>query len=263
MLLDAAGNDNYQSNLFAQGVGGVKGLGLLLDNSGDDFYLAGGRDKSSYGTSGVFKGSSQGLGIGFRGYASGGIGMLLDGAGQDSFWAGNFSQGTGYYFGLGIIRNFGTGADRYTASRYGQGASAHSAAGILLDDGGDDIYGGYKVALQGAAWDLGLAALVDKQGDDVYNGLNGFSQAASSHNGMAFFIDEAGTDVYAGDQARAENNDYHGGASLSFFLDGGGAQDLYSTGENDSVTMRDEYGIRADLRGSLQQMAGAPELFVE
>jgi len=248
ILLDAAGDDYYQSDLFAQGVGGVKGLGVLLDNQGDDFYFAGGRNKSSYGTTGIFQGSSQGLGIGFRGYTSGGIGLLLDGSGSDSFWAGNFSQGTGYFFGLGILRNFGPDNDRYTASRYGQGAAAHSAAGILLDDGGNDYYSGYQVALQAAAWDLGIAALIDKQGDDIYNGSNGFSQAAAAHNGMAFFIDEAGSDHYSGEQARAGNNDYHGGSSLSFFIDNGGGQDVYTSGLNNSSSLHGEYGIRVDLQ---------------
>lgn len=261
ILLDAKGNDYYQSNLFAQGVGGVKGLGALLDNTGDDFYFAGGRDKSSYGTSGIFKGSSQGLGIGFRGYASGGIGLLLDGNGEDSFWAGNFSQGTGYFFGIGIIRNFGAGDDTYTASRYGQGASAHSAAGILLDDGGNDRYNGYHIALQGAAWDLGMAALVDKGGNDIYHGSNGFSQAAASHNGMAFFIDAAGMDQYFGDQALAENNDYHGGSSLSFFIDEGGAQDFYTSGMNNSITLQGEYGIRMDLKDTVENAAGDGNYF--
>lgn len=254
ILLDANGDDYYQSNLFAQGVGGVKGLGALMDNTGDDFYFSGGRDKSSYGTSGIFKGSSQGLGIGFRGYASGGIGLLLDGNGEDSFWAGNFSQGTGYFYGMGIIRNFGAGDDTYTASRYGQGASAHSAAGILIDDNGNDQYKGYHVALQGAAWDLGVAALVDKNGNDKYHGLNWFSQAAASHNGMAFFIDNAGVDQYFGDQARVGNNDYHGGSSLSFFIDGGGDHDIYSSGSNNSVTVHGEHGIRTDLMETMQNV---------
>jgi hypothetical protein len=261
LLLDARGNDYYQSNLFAQGVGGVKGLGGLLDNSGDDFYFAGGRDKSSYGTSGVFQGSSQGLGIGFRGYTSGGIGLLLDGNGADSFWAGNFSQGTGYFFGLGIIRNFGADDDTYTASRYGQGSSAHSAAGILIDDGGNDLYTGYNIALQGAAWDLGMAAFVDKKGNDSYHGSNGFSQAASSHNGMAFFIDEQGIDQYFGVQAQAENNDYHGGPSLSFFIDGGGDQDVYASGLNNSVTVSGEHGIRADLEDTVQNSVNNENFF--
>jgi hypothetical protein len=261
ILLDAEGNDHYQSNLFAQGVGGVKGIGGLLDNAGDDFYFAGGRNKSSYGTSGVFQGSSQGFGIGFRGYTSGGMGFLLDGNGDDSFWAGNFSQGTGYFFGMGIIRNFGNGDDTYIASRYGQGSSAHSAAGILMDDGGNDKYKGYQVALQGAAWDLGMAAFIDKNGNDTYHGSEGFSQAAASHNGMAFFIDDAGIDRYYGKQGKSGSNEYHGGSSLAFFIDGGGGTDQYTSGSNNSITIGTEIGIRADLRDTFENVAGEENYF--
>jgi hypothetical protein len=53
ILLDVQGNDRYQSNMYAQGVGGTKGFGALIDNTGDDSYFAGGRDRSSYGTSGI------------------------------------------------------------------------------------------------------------------------------------------------------------------------------------------------------------------
>lgn len=62
-----------------------------------------------------------------------------------------------------------------------------------------------------------------------------------------FFIDEAGVDQYYGEQARAGNNDYHGGSSLSLFIDAGGEKDIYSSGLNNSVTLHGENGIRADL----------------
>ena len=255
MLIDSRGNDRFHSNMFAQGVGGTKGFGALINNQGDDIYFAGGRDRSSYGTPGIFKGSSQGLGIGFRGYSSGGIGMLLDGSGDDNFWAGNFSQGTGYFYGMGIIRNFGRGDDTYMASRYGQGASAHSAIGILLDDEGNDHYDGYHVALQGAAWDLGIAALVDKKGNDVYKRNAGwFSQAAAAHNGMSLFIDEEGDDSYMGEQGLVDSNDYQGGFSLAVFIDAGGGRDIYSNGTNNTITCSGEYGIRADLAASLLEV---------
>ncbi|ETR67154.1 MAG: hypothetical protein OMM_11897, partial [Candidatus Magnetoglobus multicellularis str. Araruama] len=139
-LIDQSGNDTYDGALFAQAVGGTYGLGILVDTDGNDTYYASGKHKSSYDTDGIFRGSSQGFGIGFRGIASGGIGILLDIKGKDQFMAGNFSQGGGYFFGLGILKNAGKESDTYLATRYGQGFSAHSAAGILIDDGGNDIY---------------------------------------------------------------------------------------------------------------------------
>jgi len=70
-------------------------------------------------------------------------------------------------------------------------------------------------------------------------------------NELHFFIDESGIDHYFGEQARAESNDYHGGSSLSFFIDDGGDQDIYSSGSNNSVTVDGEFGIRADLEENI------------
>ena len=177
--------------------------------------------------------------------------MLIDAGGHDRYRAGNFSQGGGYYFGLGLLRNSGDGDDHYIGSRYGQGFSAHSAAGILIDDGGNDRYSGLVGALQSAAWDLGLASLVDKAGDDVYDsGGLFFSQGAAAHNGFSLFIDMAGLDVYHFDEeGTISRNDYHGGNSLSVRIDDGGADDLYNgdrTGNN-RISVGNEYGITVDL----------------
>ena len=259
MLLEGGGNDRYQSNLYAQGVGAVKGFGLLLDAYGDDDYLATGRELSSYGTSGVFKGLSQGVGVGFRGYASGGVGMVLDGAGDDQFRAGNFSQGVGYFYGLGILVNAGDGDDFYLASRYGQGASAHSATGVLLEEGGDDRYFGLQWALQGFAWDLGTAWLIDKKGDDFYNRTpHSHSLGSADHNGFAVLVDYAGRDNYGGYPSSVGNNSYQGGHSFALFVDAGGEDDVYRpNGANSTVTSSVNYGVRADLPCSIESvMAG-------
>ena len=253
-LLDQNGNDNYQANLYAQGLGGVKGLGVLIDNKGDDFYFATGGSESSYGVSGIFKGIAQGAGIGFRGYASGGIGLLLDGDGKDVFRAGNFSQGMGYFYGLGAIKNFGTDDDTYLASRYSQGTSAHSAMGILIDDGGHDTYHSLAHASQSAAWDLSLAALWDKSGNDNYIGTSAFA----SHNAFSLFIDASGTDTYKSISG-GEINDYHGGVSFGIFIDQGGQKDNYPAGyDNNQTTLLREYGIFLDLPASIKLQLSQP-----
>ncbi|MEA3471207.1 MAG: PDZ domain-containing protein, partial [Thermodesulfobacteriota bacterium] len=258
LLIDSEGEDSYRSHLFAQGVGGPRGIGLLLDNSGDDSYYATGKEPSSYGTPGIFRGYSQGFGIGFRHHASGGIGMVIDSAGHDRFRAGNFSQGGGYYFGLGILRNSGNEDDEYIASHYGQGFSAHSAAGILIDEGGSDHYSGHVGALQGAAWDLGIAALIDRSGNDTYESAGlFFSQGAAAHNGFSFFIDMAGEDRYLfEEEEKVSKNTYHGGYSLSFVIDSGGDPDFYNESRegNNLIRLDGEYGIRADLDKTVAEM---------
>ena len=251
-LIDYEGNDLYHGALFSQAVGGTYGLGMLVDISGNDQYFATGKHKSSYETDGIFRGSSQGFGIGFRGIASGGMGMLLDGAGSDQFMAGNFSQGGGYFFGMGILINEGTESDVYVASRYGQGFAAHSAAGILIDHGGDDIYKGLHGAIHSAAWDLGIAALIDHSGNDSYHAsYTFFSQGAAAHNGFSIFLDHAGQDQYWSDQtgiAKKQSNDYHNGFSLGFFMEMGGGSDIYhcAPSSNNTQYVRGEYSIFID-----------------
>ncbi|OVE80990.1 hypothetical protein BVY03_04850 [bacterium K02(2017)] len=258
-LVDLKGIDRYRGNYFVQGVGGPKGFGLLYDIDGNDHYYATGRYKSSYGTQGIYSGMSQGLGFGIRQYASGGIGVLIDSAGADIFNAGNFSQGGGYYFGLGILKNSGDNNDEYRGSRYSQGFSAHSAAGILIDDAGNDTYIGKVTALQASAWDLGAAALIDKQGDDFYDSYKlGFAQGASAHNGFALFLDYSGKDSYAlqdGQQGSVPDNSYHKGSSLAIFIDAGGQSDLYNqkTELNNQIIQRDEYGFFIDLNTTINK----------
>ncbi|MBF0286956.1 MAG: PDZ domain-containing protein [SAR324 cluster bacterium] len=255
LLVDLRGNDSYSSHLFAQGVGAPKGIGLLLDNEGNDQYYATGKHKSTYHVEGIFHGSSQGYGIGFREYASGGVGILLDSNGSDRFQAGNFSQGGGYFFGLGILKNSGQEPDYYIGSRYSQGFSAHSAAGVLIDDGGNDHYIGKIGAMQGAAWDLGSAVLIDYSGNDTYDTMNwGFAQPAANHNGFSLLVDLEGSDTYLSHGRTHAKNEYHGGHSFAFFIDSGGASDQYMEAgrHNTQITLEGQFDIFADLDQSIE-----------
>ena len=223
LLVDGAGNDHYQGQQYMQGVGAPRGFGALIDLSGNDTYHSSGGTTSSYGRHGIFKGLGQGLGVGFRGYASGGIGVLLDVAGNDHYQAGNFAQGTGYFYGLGVLRDR-QGNDEYFASRYGQAAAAHAAGGVLIDDAGDDRYQGWHAALQSAAWDDSFTAFWDRQGNDYYGHVpNSFSIGAVAHNSFSLFVDERGDDYYAGiHRAKAKTDEY----DLQLFFDLGG-KDTY------------------------------------
>ena len=115
--------------------------------------------------------------------------MLQDLEGDDVYDAGNFSQGTGYYFGVGVLDD-ASGNDRYLGSRYSQGSSAHQAVGILIDRQGDDFYSGKIAANQAAAWDVAIAGLFDYSGNDEYHGAD-LSLGASAQNGeIGIFLDE-------------------------------------------------------------------------
>ncbi|MCV6610064.1 MAG: hypothetical protein OIF55_04755 [Amphritea sp.] len=235
-LLDWHGDDRFSAGSMAQGFAGPGSFAGLISQGGDDEYAALGLDNSSYSSVGIYKALSQGTSVGFRYLASGGIAVLFDEGGSDLYEGGNFSQGGGYYFGWGMLIDLGESSDRYEGSRYAQGFSAHSALGSFWDEGGDDHYQSSMGAANGAAWDLSVAAFTDDAGDDSYLPKGGFSTGASAHNGFSVFLDKQGSDLYRTGPGQAGPNDYHGGLSLSFFIDSGGEEDTYLTTEmNDNM----------------------------
>ncbi len=255
VLVDQEGDDRYNGSKHAQGVGLTKGLGMLIDYAGNDNGYCTGLQPTNYGDPGIFDAWSQGCGMGFRGNASGGIGIVLDLAGIDRWEAGNFSQGGGYYYGLGIFRSGGAENDTYIASRYGQGFSAHQAAGLFIEEGGNDFYTTRQGVVSGLAWDECVTIFLDEGGNDYYNGGTGFSLGASAHNSFCIFIDKGGMDryYYAPGPARAGVNNYHGGSSFSFFVDDGLSRDIYSNDQlfNNTERAWPEYGVFRDGKGKL------------
>ena len=237
MLIDRGVEaDIYLSQTFSQGVGGPRGLGLLLDEGGDDLYRANGPVPSAYGVPGSFMAFSQGVGVGIRPYDTGGVGALLDLGGNDRYEGGEFSQGGGYFWGVGLLHD-AAGNDLFYGNRYSQGFAAHQAFGMLSDMSGDDHYWSMTAAAQGAAWDQSIAVLFDGGGNDVYR-AGALSQGAAAQQSLALLHDVSGDDVYesAADDAQgaAGDNAYHFLIedpiySLGVLLDESGA-DRYSTG---------------------------------
>ncbi|MDA0837376.1 MAG: PDZ domain-containing protein [Planctomycetota bacterium] len=253
ILVDLKGHDRYESHDTSQGVGLSGGFGLILEAEGDDEYYCKGTKPTGYGSSpGVFEGWGQAMGIGYRPYASGGIGMILDITGKDRFEAGNFCQGGGYFYAFGLLANLGNDDDIYIGSRYAQGFGCHQASGALIEEGGNDRYQTRQFVAQGLAWDEATALFMDEAGDDRYEG-GGFSHGASAMNGWALFIDKKGKDTYLyTDQARAGGNSYHGGKSLSFFVDAGGQEDSFPNKPNNGIVTVGENSIFVDLPGSIE-----------
>lgn len=255
--VDSVGNDTYQANLYAQGFAGTKSFGLLADTAGNDVYNAAGKHRTGYGDNpGTFNGLSQGCGLGIRCYVdwtmsrSGGIGLLLDGAGDDTYEAGTFSQGGGYFFGMGMLCDFGDGSDDYLGTRYAQGFAAHSAVGYFMDEGGDDRHRALAGVHSGLSWDLTCVVFIDRDGNDTYE-EGGFSRGATAHNGFIIFHDMKGNDLYLDEVGRAGGNTYHGGSSLSLFIDGGGDDKYFGDRANDTVTAEKEYSFTIDTRKSV------------
>jgi len=202
LLVDRAGDDRYYCFSMAQGYGGTKGYGLLLDIGGSDTYIAEDHvlDFPSPQTDKHNVSMAQGAGYGRRadytdGHSlAGGIGVLVDGAGNDRYSCGVFGQGVGYWYGLGILSD-GEGNDTYEGIWYVQGASAHFAVGILEDVSGDDRYVATMNMAQGAGHDFSLGWLVEGGGNDIYRTPN-LSLGGGNANGIGIFWDASGDDRY-------------------------------------------------------------------
>jgi len=119
MIFDMSGNDNYISDIFAQGASYWWSLGAIYDSSGNDQYMS---FQYAQGTATHMS-----------------LGILVDQSGNDFYFGKGLMQGCGHDYSCGIIldRN---GDDFYRAYDLSQGAGSANGFGILIDDFGDDAY---------------------------------------------------------------------------------------------------------------------------
>ncbi|TWO66056.1 hypothetical protein FN976_27135 [Caenimonas sedimenti] len=161
MLLDLAGNDHYEAQVFAQGAGYYEGLGILLDDGGNDrfeaawyvmgasaHYAAGILLKRGIGND-VYR-STHEIALGAANDLS--VGVFVDEGGDDDYTVGFLSLGAAYANSTGIFAD-GAGNDRYAVGSptCGSLGAAHQHAwgnsretlpnlGLFMDLGGADSY---------------------------------------------------------------------------------------------------------------------------
>lgn len=192
ILIDSAGKDFYQlgglipdhrdpqKSTVSMGQGFGKGLrpednlngvpggiGVLIDEGGDDTYLA---DYFAQGASYYY-----------------GVGILDDRAGNDRYIAGRYAQGAGIHSSVGVLLDR-KGNDSYYAS-YGvsQGVGHDFSIGFLEDDQGNDSYGGGTL-VQGAATNGSLGILIDLQGIDQYTCVDQGQAFAQEEDSLGLMI---------------------------------------------------------------------------
>lgn len=255
LLLDADGRDQYKLYADGQGFGGVGGVGVLADRTGDDTYEAvrdskiTGRPSYHSPDEDITVSNAQGCAMGRRGDGAdghswaGGLGALLDSEGNDKYISGNWSMGTGYWFGMGLLHD-GGGDDEYRGVVWSQATGAHFCIGVLIDEGGNDLHVAEATSNMCMAWghDFTHALLVNIGGDDVYD-VKGNGISGSLNRSVSMLVDVGGDDRYVGKagnwpgktefderfRARGGVSDYFADTtSLGLFLDIGG-QDKYET----------------------------------
>jgi len=192
IVIDEAGNDYYQlgglepdfrdlsKSTVSMGQGFGKGLrqdekkdgvsggiGLLIDESGNDTYTA---DYFAQGASYYY-----------------GVGILDDLSGDDRYIAGRYAQGAGIHSSVGVLLDRGGNDFYYTSFGVAQGMGHDYGAGFLEDDQGDDYYWGGTL-VQGSATAGSIGILIDKEGKDRYMCKDKGQGYAEETDGMAIMM---------------------------------------------------------------------------
>lgn len=156
MLVDDSGNDAYVADLFAQGCSYWFSRGYLVDRAGNDHY-----GMYQYG---------QGSGIHLS------VGGLFDLAGNDAYMGGNIVQGSSHDYSVGWLIDR-LGDDLYAANSTAQGGSLTNSTTFFLDVAGDDAYLFRLPASRGQGrFDRSRGAIgvfVDGEGTDRYDTVPG------------------------------------------------------------------------------------------
>jgi HEAT repeat protein len=259
ILWQRGGDTRYKASQMAQGFGGTGGIGLLLDESGDDSYVSGGKYPCGWLANHYFS-LSQGFGYGMRPFAGGGIGILCDLKGDDHYVADVYGQGASYWYSVGLLLD-AEGNDTCDAYQYCQGAGIHLSSGALIDWSGNDTYTAGHIC-QGAAHDYAVGILIDSAGDDKYSG-DTTAQGSAINNSFAMLLDRSGNDVYTGidpkgSQAAGHDGDKREYGSIALMLDLGG-EDKYSQGQtNNAMWLKPLYGAGLDCEVQTTDVAAPP-----
>jgi HEAT repeat protein len=156
------------------------GLGLLVDDGGNDAYVA---DLFGQGCSYWFS----------RGY-------LVDRAGNDRYGMYQYGQGSGIHLSVGGLFDL-AGNDAYTGGNIVQGSSHDLSVGWLVDRAGDDIYAANSTA-QGGSLTNSATFFYDGAGDDAYvfghPYSRGWGRFDRNRGAIGVFVDGSGTDKYDG-----------------------------------------------------------------
>jgi hypothetical protein len=155
------------------------GIGMILDQRGNDYYLA---DIFAQGSSYWY-----------------GFGAIIDSHGNDNYIAHQYAQGAGTHITIGVLIDK-QGDDTYVAKGVSQGCGHDLAFGFLLDCHGDDSYVAFDLS-QGAGNANGIGMLLDESGSDSYSAkrdhnTQGYGDFRREYGSIGILLDIAGEDVY-------------------------------------------------------------------
>lgn len=171
LLLDLAGDDRYEAQVFAQGVGYYEGLGLLVDDGGNDRF------------------ASAWYAMGAAAHSAAGI-LLKRGHGNDVYESSHeLALGAGHDLSVGVFVDEG-GNDAYAVGQLSLGVGHANSTGLFVDGTGDDRY----TVLSEACRALGAAY------------QHAWGNARETLPNLGLFMDLGGVDSYPAHCARAAND---------------------------------------------------------
>ena len=184
MLLDLAGNDRYEAQVFAQGVGYHEGLGMLLDDGGNDRFEA-----AWY---------AMGAGV----HHAAGI-LLKRGVGSDVYRSTHeIALGSANDLSVGVFVDEG-GDDEYTVGQLSLGVALTNSTAIFVDAAGNDRYTVASTTCRA----LGAAYMHE------------WGNARETVPSLGLFMDLGGVDSYPAHCVQAANNSFWAGPRVWPLLD--------------------------------------------
>jgi len=175
------------------------GIGLILENAGNDYYLG---DIFAQGSSYWY-----------------GIGGIVESSGNDTYVAYQYAQGAGTHITIGILIDR-TGNDNYVSKGVSQGCGHDLSLGMLCDQAGDDSYVAYDLS-QGAGNANGIGILVDVTGNDAYAvkrsyNTQGYGDFRREYGSIGLLIDISGNDDFRNGRDRCVWTNGRYGVGIDF-----------------------------------------------
>ncbi|MEZ5963651.1 MAG: hypothetical protein R3F56_07375 [Planctomycetota bacterium] len=248
-LFDLGGDDEMTLERDSGGVG-LAGIGLVLDvGSGKDvtrvtgrslgvglpgglgmFVDDGGNDARVMMASDVPATLCCGAGVGVNRWLGGGLGVFVDVGGEDRYEGGDLVCGAGVEGGAGVFLE-AAGKDHYQVGQLALGGGRDHGLGVFVDAAGDDEYHASGPSL-GCAFAFGVGWAEERSGRDLYD-LRGAWPGWADAGALGAFFELAGGDRYrVTTQPVLWSGDAEKAMALAVFEDRGGDADLYEGGES-------------------------------
>jgi hypothetical protein len=199
ILWDKEGKNEYLAKQgMAQAASSTLGVAFLVDNQGDNSYVAG--ESGKKGTT-RYGGIGQGGSSGVRADPwlnnpsfYGGLSFLYIGGGSNKLKTVWLGQGSAYFLGVGIVVAEGSN-DIFEADYDAQGQGLHLASGLVLRKGERGRFKGGWGSL-GVGGDRSVGMFINIGGNNSYEGTDQSIGTSRKPKSLGFFVNIGGENSY-------------------------------------------------------------------